>query len=534
MDDFMFSLLIMLSLLSVAAYLLSLYRKYRLRHYSVPVRDPTKGHRFYMVDMFTAMTYCNVEECRLIHGAQCDTCGICVDDHNMKTANKKISCKVASSKNSVMTHHWVRGNLPACSECAVCEEECGVVLALIDLRCAWCKRTVHDDCAPKTVTCDLGTYQNFIVPPNCIEVKWVGVKGTRQRHQIVKNVCRPKIEKWTPLIVIANRKSGSNEGELLLRHFRDILNPAQVIDIQDVSPENALEWCNLLPDVTFRLLVCGGDGTIGWVLTAIEKLKLQNPPRLCILPLGTGNDLSRVLGWGEGYTGDVDVKEILNNVIKAHAVQLDRWTVDIRHEKHFGFARPSKTFIMNNYLSIGVDALVTLNFHKQRESWPSLFAHRIINKFCYFTYGTKDVLERECKHLEKKLKVELDGRQILLPALEGVVVLNISSWGGGCQPWGDASEEEGLSQPCYDDGVLEVMGLFSSFHIAQLQIGLATPLRLGQAKTVKISLQGSNAPMQVDGEPWEQHPAEIYVTHRGQAAMMALGIDGAGAGTSVG
>lgn len=49
----------------------------------------------------------------------------------------------------------------------------------------------------------------------------------------------------------------------------------QVIDLNDDSPENALEWCRLLPTVTFRVLVCGGDGTIGWVLNAIESLKLQ-------------------------------------------------------------------------------------------------------------------------------------------------------------------------------------------------------------------------------------------------------------------
>ena len=28
--------------------------------------------------------------------------------------------------------------------------------------------------------------------------------------------------------------------------------------------------------------------------------------------------------------------------------------------------------------------------------------------------------------------------------------------------------------------------------------------------------------MQVDGEPWEQHPAEINIFHKGQGAMMAL------------
>ena len=39
----------------------------------------------------------------------------------------------------------------------------------------------------------------------------------------------------------------------------------------------------------------------------------------------------------------------------------------------------------------------------------------------------------------------------------------------------------------YNDGYLEVMALYSSFHIAQLQVGMASPLILGQAKRVKVS-----------------------------------------------
>ena len=48
-----------------------------------------------------------------------------------------------------------------------------------------------------------------------------------------------------------------------------------MIDLCDRHPENALEWCHLLPDVVFRVLVCGGDGSVGWVLNAIENLKLK-------------------------------------------------------------------------------------------------------------------------------------------------------------------------------------------------------------------------------------------------------------------
>lgn len=39
-----------------------------------------------------------------------------------------------------------------------------------------------------------------------------------------------------------------------------------------------------------------------------------------------------------------------------------------------------QTYIVNNYASVGVDALVTLNFHRHRESQPMLFGSRIINK----------------------------------------------------------------------------------------------------------------------------------------------------------
>jgi diacylglycerol kinase (ATP) len=38
-----------------------------------------------------------------------------------------------------------------------------------------------------------------------------------------------------------------------------------------------------------------------------------------------------------------------------------------------------------------------------------------------------------------------------------------------------------------DDGYVEVFGIYSSFHIAQMQVGLADPFRIGQARRVKVN-----------------------------------------------
>eukprot|EP00118_Oscarella_pearsei_P008403 m.43050 g.43050 ORF g.43050 m.43050 type:complete len:98 (+) comp33405_c0_seq6:123-416(+) len=83
------------------------------------------------------------------------------------------------------------------------------------------------------------------------------------------------------------------------------------------------------------------------------------------------------------------------------------------------------------------------------------------------------------------MSVELDGSALELPELEGIVVLNIKSWGAGVEVWGDG---DGMGPCRFDDGLLEVFGVYSSLHIARLNVSLADPLWLGRAKQVKVSV----------------------------------------------
>lgn len=76
-------------------------------------------------------------------------------------------------------------------------------------------------------------------------------------------------------LILANRKSGNKDGDLILSEFRRHLNPVQVVDLADRKPASALQWCILLANRKLKVLVGGGDGTVSWVLTTAHKLDLE-------------------------------------------------------------------------------------------------------------------------------------------------------------------------------------------------------------------------------------------------------------------
>lgn len=132
--------------------------------------------------------------------------------------------------------------------------------------------------------------------------------------------------------------------------FFDLL--LQIFELSSSQgPEAGLDMFSNLQ--YFRVLVCGGDGTVAWVLDAIERYQFESPPPVAVLPLGTGNDLSRVLQWGGGFSmveGQGGVGAYLHDLNNAAVTMLDRWSVDITHEKSALDTKKVKPKFMMNYL----------------------------------------------------------------------------------------------------------------------------------------------------------------------------------------
>uniref|UniRef100_A0A1B6C2W1 Diacylglycerol kinase n=2 Tax=Clastoptera arizonana TaxID=38151 RepID=A0A1B6C2W1_9HEMI len=494
--------------------------KYFSSNLHIPIRNFT-SHNWKNICLLNKSCYCNKCEELLIDDAFCcDCCGVCAHTTCIKTVNKLQKCKsITTFDKGPMKHHWVKGILEVSLHCEVCEEECGIDSAAKDLKCCWCHRNVHATCQLKLgEICDFGKFRSLIVPPSSVQL--IKKKpGISQKYLITK-VVPPSWPNWSPLVVIANCKSGNKDGDVILSCFRHLLNPVQVIDLSERPPEAALEWCHLLSPIAPYILVAGGDGTIGWVLSTIQKMKLDPVPSVAVVPLGTGNDLSRVLGWGSEYSTSTSGPAIMEMIQRAKVVPLDRWKLDINTQSTIYRPQHHHALHMYNYVSIGVDAQVTLDFHKTRESKFYIFSSRIFNKLLYLCFGTQQVVGRECQGLENYIEVFLDGKEVELPEIESVVILNIPSWGAGVNLWPMCSVE-GDREENISDGYLEVVAIHSSFHIAQLQVGLSQPHRLGQASHVKIKLKDKSA-MQVDGEPWVQLPGEINISHVNQAALLKL------------
>jgi diacylglycerol kinase family enzyme len=352
---------------------------------------------------------------------------------------------------------------------------------------------------------------------------------------------------FIPLLCFVNSKSGGQQGKYFQSELRKLLNPIQVYDVHDIHPKYPLQLFASLSK--FRILICGGDGTITWILNTVEQWHQQQQhqqhmtmPSIAILPIGTGNDLANELGWLECIQNHA-LSSFLEQVLNAHSISLDRWTfrsieedykiMNIKNNltvssattmdttnmtphntnssaiatsssselvspssssptpstlttsttatvpadeisqlpislkpllpttttttTHTSSTSPntsqqstttntassasSSSIIFQNYCGLGIDAQIVLQFHEMRIKSPNFFFHQWMNKIWYGIMGWQEIWRHE-NYLEyfatEYIELYCDDERIHLPTdCQGIVFVNIQSYGGGSVLWND-------------------------------------------------------------------------------------------------
>ncbi|KAK6159142.1 hypothetical protein DH2020_006456 [Rehmannia glutinosa] len=364
-----------------------------------------------------------------------------------------------------------------------------------------------------------------------IQAKNFGATAVVQLYEAAHAEGAEPIEpaEW-PMVVFINSKSGGRHGPELKARLQELMGEEQVFDLSAVKPHEFVQYglsclenfaslgdtCAEETREKLKIVVAGGDGTVGWVLGCLGELNKQGRlplPPTGIIPLGTGNDLSRSFGWGGSFPFNWKsaVKRTLDKVAHGPIAHLDSWQVLI--------SMPAGEELEIPY------SLKAIEETPLDQGWmpKSLMVSTI--------YAMKNLTllgaPSQTRSLKNILRIYIKKvnrskwEQISVPSsVRSIVALNLPSYGSGRNPWGklkpDYLEKRGFVEAHADDGFLEIFGFKQGWHASMVMAELISAKHIAQASAIRFELRGGewkNSFMQMDGEPWKQPMDKEFSTY---------------------
>lgn len=258
--------------------------------------------------------------------------------------------------------------------------------------------------------------------------------------------------------------------------------------LETTASGHAHELARALANAGGIVAAAGGDGTIGEVAAGLH----HSPSALAVLPIGTGNDFARALGFGTSLSRAVDA--IVNG--QPQAVDLIRWKSG------------AQSGLGVNVAGCGFDAVVA----------------RRINEGYRYLRGTTAYLAAVLASLRtyqpSQLRLQVDST-IIDTSVMLCAVANATSYGGGMLVAPNAKMDDGLLDVVIVEGLSSAAFLaafprvFKGTHVSHPRV------RVLQGRSVSVTAE-PRLPVLVDGELIGDTPV-LFKVVPGAVKVMKLG-----------
>lgn len=352
--------------------------------------------------------------------------------------------------------------------------------------------------------------------------------------------------------LLVNLKSGGRTGQAvgdLFQSFGVTVIPLLETILSSPTRDARVEELSLIIRNGGHIIIAGGDGTACWGIQVIEECCKQHQltyPFVSTFPLGTGNDLSRCLGWGntQPVLKQSAVETLLHKYCKrlneGSVSVLDRWGLD------WQFTDPTKTntcwgrplpqnFLC--YVSIGYDARIAYEFEVDRQNAEESFIAKrkdadqlppphspAKNQMVYVYHGAKEFFSPMRPLTREDVRVWVDGEEIeLQPGTRSLKIMNINSAMNGLFCWGSSNskknELQNWSAPRLDDRKLELMSTSGLKNMLRFRLNYSHAHRIAQTRHIVWEIL-REMEIQIDGEAWVQKPCRLEFFLRDQIPIL--------------